>query len=1603
MADPRTFVLIGDFQDNITPALERINNSIGGFKRTMASLSTKRGGGYNDITQAVGKLVSAQKHLKEAIEGVGAAAKSATNELKEYKNVMGKVASAHHHLQKSGTGAGKAQTQFWKGANSELDDYRKNLESLARKTRISPANYLGSGRRRGGGGGGGMGTPSLGGGNGPRPPRGGGGGGSRHGMGDSLGEYMGTFAFGMELGQGLAQPISSAIFSGFQMGVGLMSKTMEYVQSSFAERVQDQMTDLQAAGGFYSISQRQKNPMFASLQTAIQFTQENNLLMSRMASDLPGATKDYVEVSKRLGDSIMRMADANEKGAIDYARELMSKGGLQETYKGVKLEGPGSREGAIQVILGELTKKTVLAGFGGSTGKGGATGAYGLPAQMEKLITNPDTSLAQLQKYAAVFGDPKIMNALERAMPELEKAGGNMLERAKIVNKMLDEIVPPEMIAAMRKSMAGIGEAYRSAFFDPETGLFGFGRKIGEATEPMTNAFGQFVRIVNKNGKKIEEIVASADLADKVQLSVFEMFADILSNYGSILKPIVDNLYLLWDPMIGLKDVLADARIISTQILGAFREYNEALTEYANTITDEGARNKYLSTRTLRASLLTINEIFNDLGIIGDTDFQAVAKQVTDPKAGIKDLGNILSSTLDTFFKSDAAYNVGKFVGEMLRAVVDSLSDMTGFFASLGKTKLASGFMAGFGGDGVQKLQKLFTDIYKLLFDAAAAIIPMIPWQVYAAAAAGLVIPAAVAALGMAIGGGLAQLLGRMGENALEYMSKLGKKKVLPGKGGFPLTGSGVGITRSGGTSKAGQVPGKGGAKVTQGRGGMNFFQKSGARLRGLVKPGLGVGGEVESLLGGKLIKGGKQAMAAPKAFAKGIPVKIVSFAKNATAAVKGGGLGAGIGNVFKTGAAGLGKIGGVATIGVGVIEALMALFSGDSLGAALGKGAGPVLGTIIGTALLGPIGGILGGMIGSMESITEPLGAAFESIISTVTTTFDFLGQIGGDLLGVVNGFVRMIPGVSKEFDTLRFVITALLSPFRLLELMIIGLYEGYLRIKEKFFGLNDEEKAKKNELFQQRMQKTASLELDFKQAYNKKAREEYQKELDSLKAKGKGGEERARIVESALKIIDAKLKEKDPKYRPNSTTPATPKPGGGNAPLTGPKVGYLTKDGVKGWLGTDGSWTPLATPKITTPSKPIGDGSTGVSKPVGGKPIVAKEVSQTAQNTGSLDKKATDQIKRTTEVKAGTDKTTQAVNTLAAKITPQTNLQTTVAAIYNLMASGQLAVRGSVGTAPGGVAPPGPPVAPPGTTKPGEWALGNPFGRAKGGLGDAIASEMRMKPPGSDLVIANSSETVIPAAGGYGMLDFVETLRAGFNAMIATYKEAQTKQDNTLKGINTTLVANQQQTNARLQKLETKFAAPSMPGGLGGAGAGGVDAFTPIAARMGLQLTSGYRPGDPGWHGANRARDFSNGTGPTPQMMQFAQYMASTYGSNLKELIYTPLGFSIKNGQQVAPYAQGAHYNHVHVAYGLGAGNPAFFGSQSAAERWERSMVSGSVKIGSVTGNSAEGFGGGSVGDIYVTVNAGSTNDPDQLAYMVAERIQTAVSDAVNANILV
>ena len=114
---------------------------------------------------------------------------------------------------------------------------------------------------------------------------------------------------------------------------------------------------------------------------------------------------------------------------------------------------------------------------------------------------------------------------------------------------------------------------------------------------------------------------------------------------------------------------------------------------------------------------------------------------------------------------------------------------------------------------------------------------------------------------------------------------------------------------------------------------------------------------------------------------------------------------------------------------------------------------------------------------------------------------------------------------------------------------------------------------------------------------------------------------------------------------------------------------------------------------------------------------------------------------------------------------------------------------------------------------------------------------------------------------------------------------------------------------------------------GPLGTGSISNVDQFTPLAKKFGLTLTSSYRPGDPGYHGKNRARDYSNdavGNG-TPQQLAFAKELASKYGSSLSQLIYTPLGYGIANKKKVGldywgPGTNAQHYHHVHVAYERG-----------------------------------------------------------------------------------
>jgi len=196
-----------------------------------------------------------------------------------------------------------------------------------------------------------------------------------------------------------------------------------------------------------------------------------------------------------------------------------------------------------------------------------------------------------------------------------------------------------------------------------------------------------------------------------------------------------------------------------------------------------------------------------------------------------------------------------------------------------------------------------------------------------------------------------------------------------------------------------------------------------------------------------------------------------------------------------------------------------------------------------------------------------------------------------------------------------------------------------------------------------------------------------------------------------------------------------------------------------------------------------------------------------------------------------------------------------------------------------------------------------------------------------------------------------------------------------------------------ANLSSQVATLSAGGLGGSLFGLGAGGgankVVAVGKALQKMGLHVAENpaFGTGRVGQHAPNSLHYSGRAIDVTGPAALLDQAYAQLKATNPTELLWRTAG----------------HFDHLHVAYALGKGMPAFFNSMQAAQQWERSMVAGSVKVGSVTGNSKEGFGEQNIYVGGVTVHAGDVRDADELASIVAIKIGEAVNDARAASIFV
>jgi hypothetical protein len=932
MADPKTFTLIGEFKDGITPELAKVNRTLNSFKRTFNSVG---GRGARNAARDMGRLNVAVSSLNESLKTQNQNLRAAIVPFREYRREVGKAVGALTRLSAAA------------GHNRSIEATNRALArqvQLYGQLRTAESRASGGRRAR---------TIS------PTRSRVGGGGGAGRGGGGDYNFNMGGFAFGYQIGEGLARPLETVLMSGFTAGAALIRGTFQYFAGTVGERVRDEMEDISAAGGYLSIAKRQGDKSFLgkspTLDKALAFTEETNRIMGRLALDLPGETRQYVQVSKRIGDSVARVVESNEEGAVALAKKL--RVGNEQFYKE---EVTGGKQ-AMQVLLGELTKKSVMAGFGGTTGRGGPAGPYGLPGLTERLLTDTGITEAQLSKYASVYGDPKISAAIGRLMPKLDEAGNDMIKRMELINEFYDDIVPAEMVQKMRRSTAGLMEALKGSLFDPELGILGIGRKLTKFGYKM-NDFGEYLDAAGNVTTDVTKFV-------KEDMDIFKMFRDVLANVFMVLQPIVDNLTLIWDPLKSIGLSLNNARHYTAQFYKDFQAYEKGLLAFQKSLP-KGQMEKFGQTRKLRASMLAIGNMFYNLGVFSQGDYDKLLGKMKDPDAN---MGDILSNLFKTFFSSDAAKKVGEFFGTLLGTVLKQLSTITGFFAKrLGAGKITDGFFAAFeAAGGSEAIANIFKDLYDIILNSLKEILPRIPIKIYMLGMLAVLVPAIINALTF----GLGQLLSEGIKGVFTRGIGGGLLSKAMG-GGARVTGGG----RGGGAAGSGLA----GAFTTR------------SQLKTAAKIRRGIGGAAAPY-----VQGAAKGAAFGKDAFKGLA--------QAFGATKFGGALTKVARFIPGGA-----------VAAGALDAGLRMMSGQGAGKALGgaafsmggSAAGAFIGSIIAPGVGTAIGGIAGGIIGDkiFNLLTPPSirqeEAAKQQIQASLTqleAAKEKLGNLGvGDAAGL-------------------------------------------------------------------------------------------------------------------------------------------------------------------------------------------------------------------------------------------------------------------------------------------------------------------------------------------------------------------------------------------------------------------------------------------------------------------------------------------------------------------------------------------------------------------------------------------------------------------------
>jgi len=1138
----------------------------------------------------------------------------------------------------------------------------------------------------------------------PRVPRGGGVPAVPRARGGYIsgGAGIGEIAIGSAIGG----VMTSAIVAGFQQGVNLMMAPMRAFGNAFAERVGDEMEDIKSAGGMFALDKKNKTPLFSSFEDAMAMQEGLNRSLAKSAAALPGATNDYVRAARGLTDTVMGAFGKNEEAFKKFATELGAK------------EGATSEE-AITKVLSRFTEQTVLLGQG-------QTGGMPLTMLMEQLVTRESVSIQSMQaRYAQLRSNPLLANMLQDAEKEINASTAGTAERFKAVMKALDNALPQEVVNKMRRSVSGLQEAARSAFLDPDTGLFGLSRELDMAI-PKVDQFGRAVgklgdkevaltNVFEKNGKKYGYALdkmgkATNQVVEVAQenTSLFKILKETLANFAVPILELLGVLPQIFDPFAQIAEQFKDLREVSNRFYVAFNTYTNGFEDQAKSFFDAAAKTtdpKIKSQLERQANMLkeqaggrgalgAINKALVDFGAISQKEYQKNVKELTDfdPKAiekfGDKGMAEMGKRLLVQLSQSDLVAGIAETIGAALGAAIDTLfRAIDGLFGAIeGKTgnKMIDAFTRGFTkiitperaaeiGKIIERvLQKLFNMISDVLINR---VLPMVGKSI---------LLAITSAWNAGPLGKFLVVVGVLGTFQKAVMAAQAALQTMAAVKGGALDALGL---ATGGKMGPGRLRGRPQVLARQGvRGARNMLQAATAAPAGAVT-GLAQRGGLLSFLGGA---GGKNFMAGLKA----VSPKLMIFG--------------------------------------GVLSAIIALFEGkgivgalaEGLGAAGGSAIGAAIGTVIFPGIGTAIGAALGGWIGTMDGVTIPLRDAFQAITDTigpiVGSVADAFGSVFQAALSVVsmfNPFASRIGSATEGMDGLhatiigvKIALTPIVAAFQLLEqtmnLVVVGLKGLELAILYARLGLSKLNPFGSDDARQRLVNSIRRVEGELDDA-NGKFKESWDRHSKWYTTEAPSAASAMRELGSSASSATANLTDYQKKTQELV------------------KKGQVSS--AAGPTAADAEWYKR---------------TTGQALPT-----------KTLESIDKMQESSVDVLK---DVETSTQRTADATRSLSSKFSGVmpvrvVNLPTPQAFTFNPFAGAPRNPLTAPSYDPTGV----------GTITDGgpmpnlfQWQQKPAWPYAKGNfstpLGKAISYEMKHKPAGSDLVVANSSETIIPAAKG-------------------------------------------------------------------------------------------------------------------------------------------------------------------------------------------------------------------------------------------------------------